>query len=631
MFFQKTNTNYLFKLLMSLFITLSIICVFFPSVFVKNYNNDTVKDWKDLEVVGKFKIDGNNFKLEHFNSGLIIPLKYDCKEIKVKLLSIEQIKSKKELFNIQLYYPDKNGEFSEEKLYSKKISTEDLEVIFDYSGKAGSKVRIDLGKLKGEEFNLDKIEFSDKEFKMNFLDGLFLLFLFLLILTFICKTKNYFECFNKNKIIIYIAFILFCCLLFWVICLSNGGKFIDSVFFQDRNDSFMDYFNSLINANYDPYADRLSNYPALACLFYKFMKSATPLTVNINDAFALRNSRDTLLVFILYNFISIWSVQTMLDKKISLHGKSKKILFLSVFLSAPFLYAIERGNLILLVFAFTLFFCLFYDSKNKVIKEISFIALAIAAAMKLYPAVFGLILLKKGKMKEAVRLALYGILIFSVPFLFYQGIDSIKIMIKAISIVNNYDLGYGYNFSLYNIVNMIGEIYSTVISKSAFNIISIGIIIGSVIGIIYIKEQWKISLILSLMIILIPKTSYSYSAIFIIIPFLLFINKILAKSKYNNILSLSFYERCHAVFFAILLIPWPMGSISMLSQNFSYGVSYSMFFQYFAVLGMVLVLLLESVNSFISSEIWVKRINEISILLGTLLFVITLFMTILPS
>ena len=90
-------------------------------------------------------------------------------------------------------------------------------------------------------------------------------------------------------------------------------------------------------------------------------------------------------------------------------------------LSSIFIYAYERGNLIQLTVVLSTIFLLCYNSKNKIIKEISFICLATAAALKIFPALFGILLLFDKKYKEAMRLIIYGINFTSLPFLFFEG------------------------------------------------------------------------------------------------------------------------------------------------------------------------------------------------------------------
>ena len=90
-------------------------------------------------------------------------------------------------------------------------------------------------------------------------------------------------------------------------------------------------------------------------------------------------------------------------------------------LSAPSVFAFERGNLIYLTSVLIAFFLLFYRSENLILRELSFLCLAVAAAFKVFPALFGLLLLSEQRWKEAFRLLLYGLGAAFLPFFFIQG------------------------------------------------------------------------------------------------------------------------------------------------------------------------------------------------------------------
>ena len=69
----------------------------------------------------------------------------------------------------------------------------------------------------------------------------------------------------------------------------------------------------------------------------------------------------------------------------------------------------------LAVYAFT------YDSQNKTYREVGILALAFAAALKLYPAVFGWFLIADKRYKDAVRCAIYGVALLLIPSFFFGG------------------------------------------------------------------------------------------------------------------------------------------------------------------------------------------------------------------
>ena len=66
------------------------------------------------------------------------------------------------------------------------------------------------------------------------------------------------------------------------------------------------------------------------------------------------------------------------------------------------------------------------DSTSAVWRETGLVLLAVSVAMKIYPAVFGLVFLKERKYKELIRLCLYSLLLFFVPFVFFGGVTGFR-------------------------------------------------------------------------------------------------------------------------------------------------------------------------------------------------------------
>lgn len=103
-------------------------------------------------------------------------------------------------------------------------------------------------------------------------------------------------------------------------------------------------------------------------------------------------------------------------------AKGYKIVIALVFLlSGVNLFSYERGNLIVLAIIGMVFFLATYDSDNKVLRECGYIALALAAALKGYPALLGILLIYRKEWKEAIRLVLYGLILAFGPFVLLEG------------------------------------------------------------------------------------------------------------------------------------------------------------------------------------------------------------------
>lgn len=66
-----------------------------------------------------------------------------------------------------------------------------------------------------------------------------------------------------------------------------------------------------------------------------------------------------------------------------------------MFFSMPFLFAFERGNSVIIAFALIIFYAFTYNIPDKKIKYFSFIALGVVTALKVVPAILGVLLIKE--------------------------------------------------------------------------------------------------------------------------------------------------------------------------------------------------------------------------------------------
>ena len=68
-----------------------------------------------------------------------------------------------------------------------------------------------------------------------------------------------------------------------------------------------------------------------------------------------------------------------------------------VLTSAPFIYAVMRGNTIYFALIFLLLFLLLYENDSPILREIGYLCLVVAGLIKIYPLFFGVFLLCKKK------------------------------------------------------------------------------------------------------------------------------------------------------------------------------------------------------------------------------------------
>lgn len=365
-----------------------------------------------------------------------------------------------------------------------------------------------------------------------------------------------------DKLYFALSFLLIA-VAFLVIVLSRGKAF-DNLFWHGKSLGFYpDLFESVIHARTrNPYKlDAI--YPAFAyCLIY-FFNFFIPGTYknNFDDLQKLCDQSETFVIaHIFYAMITLALAYFIIKSFGETKYKGKYALVLIFFTSSPYIFLIERGNTVIITILFLFVYVLFYNSENKVLRELALICLACAAAMKLYPALFGLLLLSDKKYKEAVRAVIYGIVLLVVPFFFMGGVGQIPQMLKNSLTLNNNTLsgstGFGYGFKV-NATSSIGSIFEWLFAKNYTVYIKMLVyffVVLLLVGSLFIKKKWKRIAAISLVVILMPDFSFIYNVIYLIIPLIFFIKDVKGKK-------ITFLNTIYMLCFVGAFAPLPYGDI----------------------------------------------------------------------
>lgn len=388
-----------------------------------------------------------------------------------------------------------------------------------------------------------------------------------------------------------------------ILQLISNTSSINQIIFHDINDYFMDFYNSIYHANNDPYALR-SIYPPFTYLIYKFFSIFISNDIISHGSLAIRDSQGgniALLVFQMTSFIPLILGVNNFNKG----TKLEKAIFTSiVLLTSPFLFAYERGNIIILSLVLLMMFVFIKDNENKVLRELSFICLAMSACIKVYPAIFGLLLIKDKRYKEAIRTIVYGILIFFIPFMFFGGISSIVGMLEGIVLTTDMFsmVGFGYLVDLgsslrllFNGILGIDGVFIQTIAK----VLPYMLLVGGCVCLWSIKKEWKQVCLLTTLIVLVPGFSWTYVLIFFIIPLIMFINEE-NKNKRDYI---------YLIFFVLIFGSWPTEVITSLSWG--YPVSGNQILQMIGTVGLSISLMIEGIYN-IFKYIKRKKLSSLS-------------------
>jgi hypothetical protein len=483
------------------------------------------------------------------------------------------------------------------KTLSPERKTIDLYIPNELTAKDNAIIQIgdNNGNLIIEEVRVHKKRFS---FSFRIIVYFLVLFVTSFLLYALYKLVNYTE--NNDYTSIFWGSIICAAILFWMEAIFTRGYLIQSVFHPSTDSVFSDFFWSVSNGRYrNPYEVH-SNYPAMALLIFKFLFHVVPISEQGDSFYDLRNNEMIWMIFIVYTVLSLVLLVHLYCNKLEVEGVRRIIVSVGICLSLPVLYLLERGNIALLALLLTSFFCFNYESENKTVREIAYFSLAFAASIKIYPAVYGLLLLKKKKIKDAFRLTIYGMVMFFSPFALFGGVNGVKNMILGLSefsdIVQNN--GYGSNLSLSNSLHLLLRNQSVLGSINVIiAIISILFLITMTIAFIWANDSYIEMLILTLILVELPSFSMYYVSSFLLIPF-----AFLCKKKKYSVHFVLYFG-----LFATLCMPY----ISDYAVGYRYVLSYSSIMQ----IGATCLLTLLAISKALTEKgIKIKSASEKSIL-----------------
>lgn len=369
-----------------------------------------------------------------------------------------------------------------------------------------------------------------------------------------------------------------------VMAAASGGESWKYMLFHNGpyTDMYMDFFNSIRDGGSDNvYSERNNIYPPLCVLIFRIMsKLIDPDLVSTHFKLRtlLQEDQISMMIYIIFALICIMSMIRLIESyaNIKTQGKMKlqaAIISFAMIISYPVMFCLERGNILILSVIFAMFFMFFKDSEYKIIKELSYIALAFSAGIKLYPAIFGLTLIIEKKYKDAARLMLYGIIVVVFPIVFFLDEFRADPASMSYGIMPLLKIGTGVTLDaestsifqklLKNLLNF------AVNKKSSLNFSSVSVqnfvfmadgsatvakVLCAITEFIAVfcafttKTEWKKAFLLAYLMLNIPSASNSYALSFLLIPFCIFL---FGTSEYKK------KDWIHLGAFTLLLTPLP--------------------------------------------------------------------------
>lgn len=180
-------------------------------------------------------------------------------------------------------------------------------------------------------------------------------------------------------------------------------------------------------------------FPPLAYLMYAFLARFVGFAAdNPQDTKAHQYAGNNLSVYVLYTVLCIILIVYATSLFIKKRGVVSQVILpcILIFTYPVAFSAIQRGNSVLLVAPLVCIATAWRSDESKVRRELALIIIAICAGLKIYPAVLSLLYLKERRWKEALRLVVYGAVLFFGPFVFFGGLEGMKTFFGTLLTLN---------------------------------------------------------------------------------------------------------------------------------------------------------------------------------------------------
>ncbi len=323
----------------------------------------------------------------------------------------------------------------------------------------------------------------------------------------------------------------------------SRGELISRYFFYDTMDTGMDFFHSIEYVNgREPYRVFSTLYPPLANLFFYCLLRFIPQSLtslwpqDFGRSVAMRGTdldlrvqQAPFLIFLVFIMVSAVLLVFLLTAILKKRGDGwGRLAAFCMILGPGILLSVERGNLLFLVVPLTLFFIRYRNSDHWLLRELSLLALAAAAGMKLYPAFFGVLLLRDKQYMRAARTVLYGVLSVVLPALcFKEGLSAIGMWLSVLFGFSSGEgalpwVGLGFSSILHRIALYLDMYLHIHLDTGWFSIAGYIAALLMLLSSVIMRKQWQTMLAVTVAMILFqPQGTYILS--FMCIPLVYFL------------------------------------------------------------------------------------------------------------
>ena len=417
-----------------------------------------------------------------------------------------------------------------------------------------------------------------------------------------------------HKSIFIFVFVMLVSLVIWVIhqtirvAAFDQSFFSNSIFGSYDWDYYMDYFNvnSWFYNDGNPYTSAaMSSYPPLALAIAKFFAMFGSYE---GGSLAARTVTAAMVsyyvMFIVFTCLSGLALISY-GKRHGISVKTTGLMLLAFVFSAPYIYLFGRGNYLVIAITAIAWFFAWYDSDKKWQRELAIVFLAIAAGIKIYPALLAAIFLKKRRFLDFAKAVVYTLALFFLPFLFFNGgFSNISVFLhnlldfqgKGQVSTHNYSMPtFFYYFAQLGKGFRLGYVPSWVVSVG--NAVSYVVLFVGLLFSLFSDKTWKSFALVTLAIILFPAPSYVYSACMLLPVVAMFL---LTKEKTKK-------DFVYLTLFLLMLLPSQFGYFvpnNYVEYSWNIGITVNNFIQHLSMMTMLVMLVYDSSKNGIG--IWKK-------------------------
>ncbi len=263
-------------------------------------------------------------------------------------------------------------------------------------------------------------------------------------------------------------------------------------------------------------------FPPLSYMFYYFFFRISSRLMAAPKWLLFDNTGTYDYVFIVYLLVSVWCIYLAVDH--FMRGQSAKSVFICIITSAAFLGSgLIVGNTVIVVFPLILLALDWKESTSKWKRELALIFIAVSAAFKIYPAIFGFLYVKERRWGETLRLIVYGFFFFFAPFVFFGGITGAKVMVNHIFTAMYYiELGriqYIRGVAVHIMTLITGNVDSRLVNRAALYSPMIFLILMFVLT-MFSRNRIREIFFFTCAMIFFPTNAYRYSLALLAVPLL---------------------------------------------------------------------------------------------------------------